>query len=60
MPEYEAEDLLVEVGDLIGFRFFYLSNAILWESKRTKRGINAWLTKARDDQRAARTDCVVI
>ena len=34
--------------------------SILWESKRTKNWSNVWLAKARDDQRAARTDCVVI
>lgn len=33
---------------------------ILWESKRTKNWSNAWLAKARDDQRAARAGCVVI
>jgi hypothetical protein len=34
--------------------------AILWESKRTKNWNNGWLTKAHDDQRAARASCVVI
>ncbi|QDV11471.1 hypothetical protein CA51_13350 [Rosistilla oblonga] len=33
---------------------------MLWESKRTKKWSNAWLAKARDDQRAARAGCVVI
>ena len=37
-----------------------MCGSILWESKRTKNWNNAWLAKARDDQRAARTDCVVI
>lgn len=33
---------------------------ILWESKRTKNWGHGWLSKARDDQRAARAACVVI
>lgn len=33
---------------------------ILWESKRTKNWSNAWLAKARDDQRTARAAGVVI
>jgi hypothetical protein len=37
-----------------------ICGSILWESKRTKNWSNAWLAKARDDQRTARTDCVVI
>lgn len=37
-----------------------ICGSILWESKRTKNWSHAWLAKARDDQRAARTDCVVI
>jgi hypothetical protein len=37
-----------------------ICGSILWESKRTKNWSNTWLSKARDDQRAARTDCVVI
>lgn len=37
-----------------------ICGSILWESKRTKNWSNGWLAKARDDQRAARTDCVVI
>ncbi|QGJ68805.1 DUF2130 domain-containing protein [Planctomycetales bacterium 10988] len=36
------------------------SGRILWKSKRTKRFSKGWLAKARDDQRAARADCVVI
>lgn len=34
--------------------------SILWESKRTKNWSNAWLTKAREDQRDAQADVVVI
>jgi hypothetical protein len=34
--------------------------AILWERKRTKSWSNDWLEKARDDQRAARANVVVI
>jgi hypothetical protein len=37
-----------------------ICGSILWESKRTKNWSNAWLAKARDDQRAARTDCVIL
>jgi len=33
---------------------------ILWESKRTKRWSDTWLTKLRDDQRAANADLAVI
>jgi hypothetical protein len=33
---------------------------ILWESKRTKNWSDGWLTKLRDDQRAARADLAVI
>jgi hypothetical protein len=34
--------------------------SILWESKRTKNWNNVWLTKAREDQRDAQADVVVI
>jgi hypothetical protein len=34
--------------------------SILWERKRTKNWSNDWLEKARDDQRAAKTNMVVI
>ena len=33
---------------------------ILWESKRTKNWSDGWLTKLRDDQRAARAEVAVI
>jgi len=33
---------------------------ILWESKRTRNWSDGWLSKARDDQRAAKANCVVI
>lgn len=33
---------------------------ILWESKRTKTWSNLWLTKLRDDQRAAKADVAII
>lgn len=33
---------------------------ILWESKRTKNWSDGWLTKLRDDQRAAKADLAVI
>lgn len=33
---------------------------ILWESKRTKNWSNAWLSKLRDDQRAAKAEVSVI
>lgn len=33
---------------------------ILWESKRTKNWSNAWLSKLRDDQRAAKAEVAVI
>ena len=33
---------------------------ILWESKRTKHWSDGWLTKLRDDQRAAKADLAVI
>jgi hypothetical protein len=36
------------------------SGSILWERKRTKAWANDWLEKARDDQRAAKADLVVI
>jgi hypothetical protein len=34
--------------------------AVLWERKRTKNWSNDWLEKARDDQRAAKANIVVI
>ncbi|MBX9654893.1 DUF2130 domain-containing protein [bacterium] len=33
---------------------------IIWEAKRTKRWSDAWLTKLRDDQRAAQADMAII
>lgn len=33
---------------------------ILWESKRTKKWSNSWLSKLREDQRNARAACAVI
>lgn len=33
---------------------------ILWESKRTKNWSNAWLSKLRDDQRAAKAEVTVV
>lgn len=33
---------------------------ILWESKRTKNWSDGWLTKLRDDQRAAKADIAII
>ena len=33
---------------------------ILWESKRTKNWSNAWLSKLRDDQRAAKAEVAVV
>jgi hypothetical protein len=36
------------------------SGSILWESKRTKSWQDVWLTKLRDDQRAAKADISVI
>ncbi len=36
------------------------SGIILWESKRTKNWSDAWLTKLRDDQRAAKAEIAVI
>ena len=37
-----------------------LCGSILWESKRTKNWSNTWLAKARDDQRAAESEYVII
>jgi len=37
-----------------------LSGVILWESKRTKNWSDGWLSKLRDDQRAAKADIAVI
>lgn len=34
--------------------------SILWEAKRTKHWNDAWLTKLRDDQRAAKADIAII
>ena len=36
------------------------SGAILWESKRTKNWSDGWLTKLREDQRAAKADVSVL
>jgi hypothetical protein len=36
------------------------AGTILWESKRTKGWVDAWLPKLRDDQRAAKADLAVI
>ena len=36
------------------------SGTILWESKRTKNWSDGWLTKLRDDQRAAKAEIAVI
>jgi hypothetical protein len=33
---------------------------ILWESKRTKNWSDGWLSKARDDQRAAKAEIAII
>lgn len=49
-------DCVQQVHDQSG----HCSGKILWESKRTKNWSNTWLAKARDDQRTARTECVVI
>ncbi len=37
-----------------------LCGLILWESKRAKRWDDAWLTKARDNQREAKADAIAI
>jgi hypothetical protein len=37
-----------------------LSGSIIWESKRTKAWSDGWITKLKDDQRAARADVAVI
>ena len=37
-----------------------VAGTILWESKRTKAWKDEWLSKLRDDQRAAKADCAVI
>ncbi len=37
-----------------------VGGAILWESKRTKNWSDAWLTKLREDQRAAKAEIAVI
>ncbi len=37
-----------------------LCGTILWETKRTKTWSNLWLTKLRDDQRAAKADIAII
>ena len=36
------------------------AGSILWESKRTKNWLGAWLPKLRDDQRAAKADIAVL
>lgn len=36
------------------------SGAILWESKRTKNWSDGWLTKLRDDQRAAKAEVSIL
>ena len=36
------------------------SGSILWESKRTKNWIDGWLTKLREDQRAAKAEVVIL
>ena len=36
------------------------SGAILWESKRTKNWSDGWLTKLRDDQRAAKAEISIL
>jgi len=37
-----------------------ICGSILWEAKRTKSWSNGWLSKLRDDQRAARADVALI
>jgi len=49
-------DLLHRVVGPVG----QVCGSILWESKRTKNWSDAWLTKLRDDQRAAKADVAVI
>jgi hypothetical protein len=49
-------DCLHRVLDPMGL----VSGTILWESKRTKNWSAGWLTKLRDDQRAARAPFAVI
>lgn len=49
-------DVLQRVGSNVG----QSGGTILWESKRTKNWSDGWLTKLREDQRAARAEIAVI
>lgn len=49
-------DVLQRVGGNIG----QPSGTILWESKRTKNWSDGWLSKLREDQRAAKAEIAVI
>ena len=49
-------DLLQRVASPSGLA----SGSILWESKRTKNWSEAWLTKLREDQRAAKAEVAVL
>ena len=49
-------DVLQRVGSNAG----QPSGAILWETKRTKNWSDGWLTKLREDQRAAKAEIAVI
>jgi len=49
-------DLLQRVHSSLG----QACGTILWESKRTKNWSDGWLTKLRDDQRAAKSEIAVI
>lgn len=49
-------DVLQRVGSNLG----QPSGTILWESKRTKNWSDGWLTKLREDQRAAKAEISVI
>ncbi len=49
-------DVLHRVSDPLG----QPCGLILWESKRTKNWSDGWLTKLREDQRAAKADIAVI
>jgi hypothetical protein len=55
-PVSPGGDVLHKVMGLGGT----VCGTILWEGKNTKSFNNAWLTKARDDQREARADVVAI
>ena len=52
----KGADVLQTVNNALG----HYCGTIIWESKRTKNWSNDWITKLKDDQRAAKADVAVI